>query len=55
MDRVKVVIIVIIEFLLLFLGAFAKSRKVIISFMSVCMSAWKNSTPTGRSFMKFDI
>jgi hypothetical protein len=39
-----------------FLGAFAKLRKAIISFvMSVCPSAWNNSAPTGWIFMKFDI
>ena len=38
-----------------FLGAFAKLRKVIISVMSVCLSAWNNSAPTGRIFMKFGI
>ena len=25
------------------------------SCLSVCLSAWKNSAPTGRIFMKFDI
>jgi len=39
-----------------FLGAFAKLRKATISFvMSVCPSAWNNSTPTGRIFVKFDV
>jgi hypothetical protein len=39
-----------------FLGAFAKLRKGTVSFvMSVSLSAWNNSTPTGRIFMKFDI
>ena len=39
-----------------FLGAFAKLRKATISFViSVCLSAWKNSAPIGRIFMKFDI
>jgi len=39
-----------------FLAAFAKSRKATIGFvMSVCPSAWNNSVPTGRVFMKFDI
>jgi hypothetical protein len=38
------------------LGAFAKLQKVIISFdMFVCPSAWSNSAPTGRIFMKFYI
>jgi len=37
-----------------FLDAFAKSRKATISFiMFVCMSAWDNTTPTGRIFVKF--
>jgi len=39
-----------------FLGAFAKLRKATINFvMSVCPSAWNNSAPTGRVFVKFDI
>jgi hypothetical protein len=41
-----------------FLGAFAKLRKAAISFVmsvSVCPSAWNNSAPTGRIFMKFEI
>ena len=39
-----------------FLGAFAKLRKAAISFvMSVRLSAWNNSAPTGRIFIKFDI
>ena len=39
-----------------FLGAFAKLRKATISFvMSVRPSAWNDSAPTGRIFMKFDI
>jgi hypothetical protein len=42
------------------LGAFAKLRKAAVSFvMSVCpsvrMSAWINSAPTGRMFVKFDL
>ena len=41
------------------LGAFAKLRKSIISFYpvssSVCQSAWNNSAPTRRIFIKFDI
>ena len=38
------------------LGAFAKLGKATICFdMSVCPSAWKNSAPTGRIFIKFDI
>ena len=50
------------------LGAFTKLRKATISFvMSACLfvclslylsvrpSAWNNSVPTGRIFMKFDI
>jgi len=45
-----------------FLRAFAKLRKATISFvryvrpsiyLSVCLSAWNNSAPTGRIFMKF--
>jgi hypothetical protein len=40
----------------LFLGAFAKLRRAAISFgMSVRPSAWDNSAPTGRIFMKFYI
>jgi hypothetical protein len=38
-----------------FLGAFAELRKVTINFMSVCLSAWNISTPTGRILMKLDI
>ena len=43
-----------------FLGTFAKLRIATISFFvsvcpSVCLSAWNNSAPTGRLFMKFDI
>ena len=42
--------------LYMFLGAFAKLRKVTTSFiMSVRPSAWNNSSLTGRIFMKFDI
>ena len=46
------------------LGAFVKLRKSTISFfmfvrpsvrLSALPSAWKNSAPTGRIFMKFDI
>jgi hypothetical protein len=42
------------------LGAFAKLAKATISFVmsvrpSVCPSAWNNSVPTVRMFMKFDI
>jgi hypothetical protein len=41
-------------------GAFAKLRKATISFVMsvrrfVRPSAWNNSAPTGRKFMKFDI
>jgi hypothetical protein len=39
-----------------FLGVFANLRKATISIvMSVRLSAWNNSAPTGRIFMKFDI
>ena len=39
-----------------FEDAFGKLPKASISFvMSVCLSAWDNSTPTGRIFMKCDI
>jgi hypothetical protein len=39
-----------------FLGAYAKLQKAAISFvMYVRLSAWKNSAPTGRIFVKFDI
>jgi len=38
-----------------FLGSFAKLRKATTCFvMSVRLSAWNNSAPTGRIFMKFD-
>jgi hypothetical protein len=44
------------EYVLPFLGAFAKLRKATISFvMSVCPSAWNNWVPTERIFIKFDI
>ena len=37
------------------LDAFSKLRKATIGVvMSVCLSAWNNSAPTGRIFMKFD-
>jgi hypothetical protein len=36
--------------------AFAKLRKANVSFvMSVCLSAWNSSAPTGRIFLEFDI
>ena len=39
-----------------FVGALVKLRKASISFvMSVCPSARKNSAPTGRNFITFDI
>jgi len=39
-----------------FLDAFAELRKATISFVtSVCLSAWNNSAPTRRIFMKFYI
>jgi hypothetical protein len=38
-----------------FLGAFARLRKATTSFMSVRLSAWNNSTPTRRIFVKLDI
>jgi hypothetical protein len=42
----------------LFLGAFAELRNVTTNFvmsvrLSVCLSAWNNSAPIGRIFMKF--
>jgi len=42
-----------------FLGALAKLRKAIISFvmsvcLSICPSAWNNWAPTRRIFLKFD-
>ena len=38
-----------------FLGAFAKLWKATISFvMSVCLTAWNNSAPTGWIFLKSD-
>ena len=40
----------------MFLGAFAKFRKAIISFvMPVRPSAWNNSAPTGRILIKSGI
>jgi len=43
------------SWVLQFLGAFAKLRKATISFgmLSVRPSAWSNSAPAGRSFVKF--
>jgi hypothetical protein len=42
-----------------FLGAFAKLRKLTLSFFTsvcpVCSSSWNNSAPCGRIFMKFYI
>jgi len=39
-----------------FLGAFAKSRKATIIFLtSIRPSAWNNSAPSGRILAKFDI
>ena len=44
------------RYLSLFFGPFAKLRKATISFvMSVRLSAWNNSAPTGRFFVKFYI
>jgi hypothetical protein len=38
------------------LDAFAKLRKASISFvLSVCLSAWSISAPTGRIFIELDI
>ena len=39
----------------MFLGAFTKLRKATVSFVSARPPAWKNSVPTRRIFMKFDI
>jgi hypothetical protein len=44
-------------FLLYILGVFAKLRKAttsVVTPFSVRKSAWNNSTPIGRIFMKFD-
>ena len=47
------------EFIGAFLGPSAKSRKATIKLRHVCApvssSAWNNSVPTERIFMKFDI
>jgi len=57
----SVVLLYVIEtkkkmILLIFLGAFAKLRKAIISFaMSVRPTAWYNSSSTGWIFMKYGI
>jgi hypothetical protein len=41
---------------LIHLDVFAKLRKACTSFaISVCLSAWNNSAPSGRIIMKFDI
>jgi hypothetical protein len=38
-----------------FIGTFAKLKKASVRFVvSVCLSAWNNSAPTGWSFMKTD-
>jgi hypothetical protein len=39
----------------LFLGTFAKLRKVFSFVVSLRLSAWKNSAATGQIFMNFDI
>jgi hypothetical protein len=40
----------------LVLGAFTNLRKATASIvMSVCLSAWNNSAPSGRILMKFDV
>jgi hypothetical protein len=47
---------VLISRCVLILGAFAKLRKAISSFVvSVRPSAWNDSAPTGRNLIKFDI
>jgi hypothetical protein len=43
-----------------FFSAFVKLRQATTSYVmsvysSVCPSAWNNSAPTGRIFMKFDV
>jgi len=38
-----------------FLGAFAKLRRATVSFVMSVLSAWNNSAPTGRIFVKFDV
>ena len=46
------------DIFLCFLGVFAKLQRATISFvvfLSVRPSAWNNSAPTGRIFLKFDI
>jgi hypothetical protein len=43
---------------LLFLGAFAKLQKLLLSRhvrLPMRPPAWNNTAPTGRIFMKFDI
>ena len=37
------------------LGYFAKLRKATIGVFHACLSAWNNSAPNGRIFMKFDM
>jgi len=45
-----------IEYTTVVLGAFAKLRKATTSFvLSVLLSAWNNSAPTGWIFTKFHI
>jgi len=44
------------KLLLIFKARAQKLRKATVGFvMSVRLSAWKNSAPTGQIFMKFDI
>ena len=50
--------VVILMFVCLFVNYFAKFRKSPVSFVKsvcVCTSAWNNSAPTKRIFVKFDI
>ena len=56
-SRANVYVTICYCFFFVLLGTFVKfKKKTILSFvMSVCPSAWKNSAPTGRIFMKFDI
>jgi hypothetical protein len=46
--------VVLVEVLLDALAKLRKKKRLLASSMSVRPSAWNNSVPTGRVFMKFD-
>jgi hypothetical protein len=50
------ILVILEDGVVTFLDAFAKLRKAAINFVvSVRLSAWNNSAPTGRIFTKFYI